>query len=431
MKKLPISVKSILDLRTIENIMNDYYEQNHMTAEQEVAATKSDVIDLDRCKRTYNKDFDGTTFYPNYYGCMTGVILEKLKHERHTSLEPSFFTLGSGKFMISYGFVNGEGLHNKLQYRELPADMITDRINIFDELGTREVVRSFPTLEDGLAYCHEHLAMNELVMIAGTTYYLNYTPDYMLPEQVWRDRLSTHTDSFIDVSNRGVGRAHSFLLVDILDEGYLVYDSTFSYYGLLSVEDFNRSFAGLKNMKFLDGIYAQNTNRPYTISEYDMSHITWIDNKAIGLRVLKNTIDINTCDRYEDVNSNGYNFSFFYGVRAYKEIANILIEYRDTKEALLDLRNLICSCFGSYQYKFMFFRDFLIDLSKYVTIPEEYLAYCHKFIRFCEATCKEAGMIDESQIPAYIDQVVPLLNGMYRDQKEYFKNLKHLLYQES
>lgn len=427
--KIPVSVKAILEYRTIANIME------HCKVEGSVDICEEAAVSLDNDSeelvkgRVYNKSFQVTTEYPSYYGCMTGVILEKLKHERKVNLERSFLAVGGGKFFVTYGHVNGKGLQNTLQYRELPTEKIPGVVNIFDELGVTEEVKSFEDLEAGLAYCREHLSDNELVMISGTTYYLNYTPDYCIGEEEWRRRLDIRPENNIAVTDQSSGRAHTFLLIDILEDGYLVYDTTFKYYGVIPTDDFNHSFAGLRGMRFLDGLYAQTTNLPYAVTELDLSKINQVNNLQVALEVLENNIDINLSNKRLDFEVNDNNFTFYIGVRAYLEIATML---RENKTHVEEIKKLLSSCFGSWQYKFMFFKEFLEDLSKYIELPKEYIDYCDRFITECTKICSEVELIHNdnnaiNNMNKFVEDMCRKLKTIYVQQTTYFEELKTII----
>ncbi|MDP4143547.1 MAG: amino acid adenylation domain-containing protein [Bacillota bacterium] len=425
--KIPVSVKAILEYRTVERIMDNCYMNNDMDVNSEIAVSlQHDSCDLEK-ERTYNKSFKVTTDYPKYYGCMTGVILEKLKHEKNIYLERSFLAIGGGKFFFTYGHVNDRGLENRLQYRELPTEMIPGVSNIFDKLGVKEEVKSFKDLETGLTYCKEHLSKNELVMISGTTYYLNYTPDYCIGEEEWKRRLDVRPENIIAVSNKSSGRAHTFLLVDIIKDGYLVYDTTFKYFGVISKDDFNKSFAGLKGMSFLDGMYAQTTNLPYAVTELDLSLLKEVNNGQLALEILKNNIDINLSNQRIDFKANGYEFTFYTGVRVYKEIAGMLKEFQNKKTHIDDIKKLIQSSFGSWQYKFMFFQEFLDDLSKYIEIPKNYKDYCNSFINDCTIINSKIGEINSTNIDNFIIYICSNLENIYEQQVSLLNNLKRLI----
>lgn len=425
--KIPVSVKAILEYRTVERIMDNCYMNNGIEVNSEAAAClQRNSYDLEK-ERIYNKSFKVTTEYPSYFGCMAGVILEKLKHEKNIYLERSFLPVGGGKFFLTYGHVNDRGLKNKLQYRELPTEMNPDVINIFDKLGVKEEVKSFKDLETGLDYCKEHLRKNELVMISGTTYYLNYTPDYCMGEEKWKRRLDIRPENIIAVSNKSSGRAHTFLLVDIIKDGYLVYDTTFNYFGVIPKEDFNRSFAGLRGMSFLDGMYAQTTNLPYAVTELDLSKLTEVNNEQLALEILKNNIDINLSNRRIDFKSNGYEFTFYIGVRAYKEIAGMLKEYRNNNTYFDDLKKLVQSSFGSWKYKFIFFQEFLDALSKYIELPKAYMNYCNGFIKACTIISSQTEGINSVNIDDFITDICSKLENIYEQQVLMLNNLKSLL----
>lgn len=444
--KIPVSVKAILEYRTIANIMEHCNVDGSLEICEEAAISLQNVSEELVKGRVYNKSFQVTTEYPSYYGCMTGVILEKLKHERKVNLERSFLAVGGGKFFLTYGHVNGKGLQNNLQYRELPTEMIPGVVNIFDELGVTEEVKSFNNLEAGLAYCREHLRSNELVMISGTTYYLNYTPDYCIGEEEWRRRLDIRPENSIAVTDQSSGRAHTFLLIDILEDGYLVYDTTFKYYGVIPTEDFNQSFAGLKGMRFLDGLYAQTTNLPYAVTELDLSKINQVNNLQVALEVLENNIDINLSNKRLDFDVSGNNFTFYIGVRAYLEIATMLSENKIHVE---EIKKLLSSCFGSWQYKFKFFKEFLEDLSKYIELPKEYMDYCDRFITECTKTCSEIESINNdiyvnkfinhninnindnnnviNNMDEFVSDMCRKLKTIYEQQTTYFEGLRTIL----
>lgn len=444
--KIPVSVKAILEYRTIANIMEHCNVDGSVEISEEAAVSLENGSEELVKGRVYNKSFQVTTEYPSYYGCMTGVILEKLKHERKVNLERSFLAVGGGKFFVTYGHVNGKGLQNTLQYRELPTEMIPGVVNIFDELGVTEEVKSFNDLEAGLAYCREHLRNNELVMISGTTYYLNYTPDYCIGEEEWRRRLDIRPENSIAVTDHSSGRAHTFLLIDILDDGYLVYDTTFKYYGVIPTEDFNHSFSGLRGMRFLDGLYAQTTNLPYAVTELDLSKIKQVNNLQVALEVLENNIDINLSNKRLDFEVSGNNFTFYIGVRAYLEIATML---RENKTQAGEIKKLLLSSFGSWQYKFMFFKEFLEDLSKYIELPKEYIDYCDRFITECTKTCSEIESINNdiyvnkfknhknnntnnnnnviNNMVEFVADMCSKLKTIYEQQTTYFEGLRTIL----
>jgi hypothetical protein len=402
----------------------DHYSIEHSSEDSESAASLQNDSEERYHDRVFNKNFQVTTEYPSYYGCMTGVILEKLKHERYVNIERSFLAVGGGKSFITYGHVNRKG--QTLKYRELPTEMIPDVANIFDELGVTEEVKSFENLETGLAYCREHLGRNELVMISGSTYYLNYTPDYCIGEEVWRSRLDIRPENRIAVTDKSSGRAHTFLLIDILKDGYLVYDTTFKYYGVIPVEDFERSFAGLRGMRFLDGTYAQTTNLPYAVTELDLSHVNIVDNRHVGLEVLRSNVDINLSNKRLDFSTGGNDFTFFIGVRVYKEIATML---SDNMSQIEEVKNLIQSCFGSWRYKFMFFKEFLEDLSQYMNIPSGYIDYCSNFITECESITLPS-LADSDNLEDLVADICRKLEVIYEQQTNYFEGLKEILENE-
>ncbi len=422
--KLLISVKDILEYRTVARIMDNYYTTNGIDIDREsTPCVQPD--DLEK-ERIYNKRFKVTMQYPSYYGCMVGVVLEKLKYEKNIELERSFLPVGGGKFYITYGHVNDEGLKKKLVYRELPTEMNPAAIHMYDKLGVKEKVISFKDLKTGLAYCEEHLRKNEIVMVSGTTYYLNYSPDYCIGEEEWKRRLDIRPENIIAVSNKSSGRAHTFLLIDIIKDGYVVYDATYNYFGFIPKEDFNQSFAGLKGMRFLDGMFAQTTNMPYVITELDFSKLKALDNKQVAIEILKNNIDINLSNRQVDFKANGYDFTFYIGVQAYKEIASMLTKYGDEKQHWDELKKLIQSSFDSWKYKFMFFQEFLEDSSKYIELPKNCLDVCNSFIKDCTMISTQAkGKNTNSH--DFITTISSRLLNIYDQHVSFLNQLKGLL----
>ncbi|WP_167956551.1 non-ribosomal peptide synthetase [Anaerosporobacter faecicola] len=430
-QKIPISVKAILEYRTIANILShcmpELYAQT--TGQQESATTRQlDISLAEQTDRRYNIDFHVTEEYPSYYGCMTGVILEKLKHERNIFLERSFLAVGGGKSNLTYGHVNNRGCHMKLQYRELPTELLPEQDTIFSTLHVTETVKSFPDLAAGLAYCEEHLRSHELVMISGTTYYLNYTPDYCIGEETWRKRLDVRPENNIAVTEQNSGRAHTFLLVDIQNDSYLVYDTTFHYYGWIPAEDFHKSFAGLRGMDFMNGTYAQQTNLAYAVTELDLRKINHVDNQQIGLAVLQNTITTNLSNKRVDIQTKDNVFTFYVGIRVFREIAAIIEENPTYPE---EHRKLLQDCFGSWRYKFLFLQELLEDLQHYMVLAEECLPYCKTFIMQCDQICDRLKTSLNSKTCTfsknYVSDLCDELERIYKQQDSFFHTLQRMV----
>lgn len=409
---IPMSVKDILTYRTIEAIM----DQSRL----EDSKQETQIYDLKK-DRKYNQSFHKTTDYPYYYGCRAGVLQEKLKYEKHLELEKSFLSACGGKCYLTFGYVNGMGIREQLRYLALPTEMNPDAQHLLKSLGMKEKILSFPDFETGYSYLKEQLSKDRLVMVSGTTYYLNYTKDYRMGEKKWRDRLAGRQENVITVSNKSSGRGHTFLLVDMTKENCLIYDTTFSYFGVISMDDFKECFGGLPKMKCLDGTAAQKSNLPYVVTEVDYKEMQEMDNRKLAFKILKSCVDRNLSNQRMDFYSNGNEFTFYTGVRIYKEAAVMIRQYVKEIEYQDDLLKFIQSSFGTWKYTFYFLRDFLQDVSKYAKLPEKYLSYCNEFDAECDEILNQVQKTENPQ--SFLESVCERLETMYEKQQELFQEL--------
>lgn len=174
-------------------------------------------------------------------------------------------------------------------------------------------------------------------------------------------------------------------------------------------------------MKCLDGTAAQKSNLPYVVTEVDYEEMQEMDNRKLAFTILKSCVDRNLSNQRMDFYSNGNEFTFYTGVRIYKEAAIMIRQYVKEIEYQNDLLKFIQSSFGTWKYTFYFLRDFLQDVSKYAKLPEKYLSYCNGFDAECDEILNQVQKTENPQ--SFLESVCERLEKMYEKQQELFQEL--------
>ncbi|WP_051412136.1 non-ribosomal peptide synthetase [Halonatronum saccharophilum] len=418
--QIPISVKDILENKTVKNII-DKIPQGKLEilkSKAEVAATAL----KERDNRVYNKKFKPDSYYEPYYGCIAGALLEKLKYENDLSIKKHFVPIGLKNAILNYGFVNDSTLANELIYRELPSEKIMELGSILDYLDIRMDKVSFSSLEEGLKYCEQELSKDKLVLALGATYYLNYTPDYKLDEEEFAKNFNVFGNDEIAIFQDNEIHNHAFLVVDNIDNQYLVYDVTYDYFGAISASDFKKSFSGNKEINFIDKYFPHKKDIPYQIINVDTTNLKKYKMEDIGRYILQQHIDLYLSAKEKEVQGPTNKFSFYFGLRVFKEIANKIDKCINYEKNYDQIKTLLLSALNSWHFKYDYIVKFLLDYSEYQQIPKDIidnLIQCQKKFEILQPNNKVTK--------EYLSKVNKELLNIYNEQKELFKELKYII----
>jgi hypothetical protein len=197
----------------------------------------------------------------------------------------------------------------------------------------------------------------------GTTYSLNYCKDYLMEPQSYIRMLRGREEND-DGRGSDNMHAHMFVLVDHMEQDYLVYDSSFNYFGAIGATNLQRSFAGLRGLSFIQDDasvkYRHYGNAviditmdsivPIPQDQLALQLLVWYTEAYLGLRKL-NRVD-------EGINA-------FSGLESYEELIRSLSD----EEAGSEWVPFSGTVVNNWKYKFIFLRDFLQDVSLYLPLP--------------------------------------------------------------
>ncbi|WP_027339822.1 hypothetical protein [Halonatronum saccharophilum] len=372
--------------------------------------------------RVYNKSFKPDISYESHYGCVAGALLEKLKYEHNLSIKKHFIPIGLKNAILNYGFVNDSTIADELTYRELMSENIMELGSILDYLNIRMDTVVFSSLEEGLKYCKQELSEGRVVLALGTTYYLDYTPDYKLDKEEFEKNINFFGNDEIAISENKEGNNHAFLVIDIINDKYLVYDASYDYFGKISASDFKKCFSGNKEVDFIDEYFPHKKDVPYQIINVDTTNLKRCGMKELGRYILQENIDVYLSAKEKEVQGPTNKFSFYFGLRVFKEIANKIDKYIDYQENYDQLKILLSSALNSWHFKYKYLVSFLLDYSKYQQIPKDII---NAFVE-----CQEKFEIlqpNNKITKQYLSKVNKELLNIYNEQRELFEELKSLI----
>jgi hypothetical protein len=226
---LNLSVKDIWDYPTIRQIVQ----------RKELFATPA----APKPNRTYNLGFEVSHEYPFYYPCLQAVLYEKIRYQHGFSLDRAFIPASDGLALPTLEFGRAEHGADRTQCRKLPFVPFQGLARLMDSLGISLAFRSYSNLETGLEAVDRCLQNGEIAAIGGITYFLNYTPDYLLPEEECKARMAA--------GGAQMPFDHALLVIDRTATGYIVYDTSYGFMGEVPNEDLHRSFVGYRSIPFL------------------------------------------------------------------------------------------------------------------------------------------------------------------------------------
>lgn len=350
--RLNLSLKDLIQHRTISRLS------------AEVLKLGSDEARVEAEKvRVYNTDYTPSNVYPYYYNCFYGLILEKMNHERNYQLDKGFLLVSDGWSVLAAGYTL-KGNLKQIQYRDLQYKKLLDFSDHLTTYGVAVNVKTFENLEIAVEYFRERLSKHELVVVTGTTYFLNYTRDYYADQTAWLKEMDARYATM-------AAQAHSFMLVDMTDYGYVVFDSTFNYFGEVSKEDFHKAFQGFKGIEFMAGHPLYENSVPYNILEVSTANLRQYDWRDMGREIIQKICSESLAGKVLEFEMEGFQGIAYFGLSAIKEMSELTRRTEAGEEDFITVVNYLAEVFRAWQYKYIFLRDFLQDFAKLYPVEQD------------------------------------------------------------
>ncbi|WP_256758213.1 non-ribosomal peptide synthetase [Cohnella sp. WQ 127256] len=338
--QLNLSVKDIWDYQTIRRIT-----ENKKLIHSVTAAVHED--------RRFNRSFEVTYDYPYYYPCLIAVMFEKIKHQFGFSLARGFLPVSDGLALTTLEYGRSEQGVDGKEYRKLPFVPTMGLARIIEKSGISFQFTAYPSLEEGMAAVELSLSNNEIVAIGGITYFLNYTPDYMLPEAECRERLQKPASN--------VPFDHSLLVIDRTESGFLVYDTSYNFFGEVSYDDLLQSFSGYRNVQFKDEV-PQYNDYSYRVFHTSKQEVIVRKDQQLGLSIFIELINDFLSLQEREIEAEGIVYSRAVGLGAINEMMNMVSAEQFLTDEQLNTA-FLSTILIDWKYNFIFLRDVLDDLS--------------------------------------------------------------------
>ncbi|MCK4258405.1 MAG: amino acid adenylation domain-containing protein [Halanaerobiales bacterium] len=411
-QKFNISVRDMLKQQTIANLWDNilFKEIDKVNVSAEIKAIKR---------------FEPDT-YPYYFPCIYGVIREKMRYETGYNVDMGYFMAGDGETLLGCSYILDNDQSLQLNYIDIPYNRLGGFPNLGERFGTTMDYKKFSSLEEGIKYFEARLDDRELIIVTGTSYFLNYTPDYHKEEDEWLEEMNRGRVNMIQLD---VEIPHIFLLVERTEDSYIVYDSTYNFYGQIPKEDFHNAFTGLRVIEFMKGHPSYESSTPYIILELNIDNLKRVDIKTLGKNILREIIDISKLSKKAIYQNGDEEHHVQLGIEAINEIIRFIKILNEDDKKQDSLINYLAEIFNSWKYRYIFLKDFFDDFSKHLFISEYFHNAVSKMIdqmnelaNNCEA--KKQDLTGRQEL---FDQVIAKLQIIYDEQKTFFDKLEDVL----
>lgn len=403
-----LSVKDLISYRTIARLTEEMLKPNLAAASAEVQTV-----------RVYNKRYRPDHVYPYYFNCFLGNILEKMNYERNYQLDKGYLLVAAGNSVLVAGYAVENDV-KQIQYRDFPYQNLLDFPDHLTRFGLTVEIKSFESLEDSLAYCRERLARQEIIIFNGTTYFLNYTKDYYADQTVWLKEMDAKHAML-------TGQGHILMLIDITETSYVVYDSTFNYFGEVPKDDFEKTFQGIKAIEFMAGHPLYESAKPYTIFEVNTENLPRYDWLEVGKEIIQMIVKETLEPRTVKFDFDGYQAIAYFGMAALAELRDLT---QRTEKGETDFRaavNYFTEIFRAFEYKYIFLRDFLQDFQKICPLDRDIIRQVQHYINQyynLYLDCEKIKLsTNEAQKNAFLVKTKQRLIAQIEQERQFYENL--------
>ncbi|MEK4512312.1 amino acid adenylation domain-containing protein [Paenibacillus sp. FSL K6-2524] len=429
-----ISLSDMLYYRTIREII----QSGGLRVKDEAAdgITKADQTESECAieasavaSRKYNLQFDDNVEeMPYYYPCVMGAMYTKLRYEVGYPIPRGFLPVGGGLGLTVFSVPLSGRMEDRLlidDIREIPG------FDLLERLGVKGKPISFNSVEEGMAWCEERMREGHLVIGVGTTYYLNYSHDYLMEEGQFSGMLLEREQAIVPHDEAGIHHSHMFLLVDHTGRGYTVYDSTYNFYGTISEDEMLRSFAGIGSLEFLKRYPLKYADAQRMVIDVSFDRFRPIPLHLLALELLEKYIHYYTSSEpFKHVTEESLIYT---GVAAFRPFRKLL------EDALLEENDYeklyMFSIFWirKWKYTYIFLRDFLMDVSSLLELPslkklieniEESIQLLGGIFDQLEGAVARINTLPHAEMQTRLQLVLDELEGLEARQRKVFASLQ-------
>lgn len=408
---LHFSVRDIFQWKTIAALVENVQNLETETEPKSLARTRA------------GKSFAVTHQYPEYYDCLIGATLEKLKYDANYHVPHGFLPASDGRGLVGYvDLIEQEG---GLQYIvERSYGLLTGFPTHLERYGLGAEMKQFESFEAAEEYLRQAFAANTLVMMRGVTYHMNFTPEYH-NDALWREKVDADPTQ---------DHGHIFLVISETARGYMVYDIAYNYYGEVFRDDLAKAFAGLGGIAALKNHPAQAYTRTNRIIELDTTNLKRLEPRELGHELLQQYVNaylqptpVNPgCDSTSalKVTQGDVSWTVHTGLQAFKAMADDLQRHRFALMQQGNLQQILTANLQAFKNSFVTLYDFLIDCEQYAILPVEVINDVEKACWHFSQLVEECKNTDKAAIAAFTDKLIADLQEIFAQQSQVFEGLK-------
>jgi amino acid adenylation domain-containing protein len=317
--------------------------------------------------------------YATYFPCSYGAIREKIRYEYDVDIPKGLFLSANGHPIPALGYRSGDGIQRKTSFLHVDYPKLLGFREVGEVIGFSTQRRRFPSLGEAMEYCRREIGRDHVVIVTGTTYFLNYTPDYRVDRETWLNKMDGILQTYND-SQKGKLLGHVFLLVDIGKEKYLLCDCTYNYFGVVSPEDFALAFQGNGAIEMSRGHKSFTAYPSFQVVELDV-HLP--DQQTLEnnlLNACREIVDISLRSRVLRSNERDGEYVAYLGLNSLEELGRIIGECVTVPGQLEHLQYYCREMTNTLKYKYIFLRDILLDVAPSVSLPDRIVNHIEEAI---------------------------------------------------
>lgn len=270
----------------------------------------------------------------------------------------------------------------------------------------------FDNIEKGLAYLEEQLANGQLIIVQGTSYELPYHDDYHNPRYVEKLTESRSTLTITD---------HWLTVYGMEDGKVYLYDPVpFHYKDGVSVEEFERYWAGNKRIQAFQGVKGYDKLAHYGVVKVELEHIMTEEMvKPFFVKVLRTAASEFMRGFIYEERGNTYSFGRMASIQLKQDMeAAFPIDpnrLANLGKPLLDMR------WARY-----YLRDLLNDMNQLFGQP--YTTYAARFASFIQQWEELAKMYMRKANKKAFDEAsfadfMVRLDGLMKEEDEFYQTI--------
>jgi len=427
-----IELSDIINYQTIDNILNQkkmFYGLNDNLIIKsgkptifEIPLDKEIAINYKTKRNGYNLEYKATT-YPYYLFCNAAMVLEVLKYNYDYNIEKTFYEASEGDYSIGLAEIIKDKSFELLPVLGFKKKENNNSKNFNYQIG----MKFFNSLNEGLNYIKKELKENKIVPVLISAYFYNYTYVYKLDKDIFYERLNKNEIIKHYLNYDEIETIHFVLLIDETEQGYIIYDTTFGYFGEVSKEVFEKSFEGLRKIEFLNDHFIHQYIKPYGVMQVNLKNKKLLKYDILLKRLLKKIIQDFSDKREIKYNKSDASIKIKFGINA---IFN-LIEILEKESNVLSNFKIIISAITEILFKwseaFARLRNFLVNANKIYFLSDEIIQDIQLTIEDLFHLYLESRNINERGYESFLKKLISKLNIIKNRSIQIFNTLQELV----